>query len=178
MWYRYKCIALNCENCRCSRKCFQDPLVDGSSVFSCHEQLQGNATHSSTLERHRGTSLQWFPSKLQQSLVRPCIHTLERCLPLFPCSIVPALMRMGLGLLCLLFSQLGSLWLDEKYMLSDEYMVSRACCRPEAEIEHNLKNESVWWERRNSLQRCHYRWSLHFMKSKYSMLKLATIEVF
>ncbi|EEC04873.1 complement c3f, putative [Ixodes scapularis] len=59
-----------------------------------------------------------------------------------PSCIVPALMRMGLGLLCLLFSQLGSLWLDEKYMLSDEYMVSRACCRPEAEMEHNLKNES------------------------------------
>lgn len=39
-----------------------------------------------------------------------------------PSCIVPALMRMGLGLLCLLFSQLGSLWLDEKYMLSDEYM--------------------------------------------------------
>ncbi|CAN8004871.1 unnamed protein product, partial [Ixodes hexagonus] len=39
-----------------------------------------------------------------------------------PSCVVPALLRMGLGLLCLLFSQLGSLWFDEKYMLSDQYM--------------------------------------------------------
>lgn len=39
-----------------------------------------------------------------------------------PSCVVPALMRMALGLAFLAFSQVGSSYFDEKYLLSDEFM--------------------------------------------------------